>query len=117
MPSAAYRVAWQGASLPARVAPGASTPASMRVLNQGPCTWQSNVRLVASWTGPSASEQAFAVPGRRVPAGEGADLAFTLRAPAVPGAYVLRLDLEQEGVVRFSARGGTVFDAPVAVGP
>ena len=117
MPSAAYRLAWEGASLPARIAPGAAAPASIRVLNEGPCTWRNNVRLVASWTGPSAIEQAFATPGRGVAPGERAELAFTLRAPATPGAYVLRLDLEQEGIARFHAKGGTTFDAPVAVGP
>ena len=77
----------------------------------------SNVRLVATWNGPTRTEQAFEMPDRRVLPGESADLVFTLRAPEKPGDYVLRLDLEQDGIARFSTRGGTPFEAPIAVGP
>ncbi len=117
MPAAAYGVAWGAASLPRHLAPGGQSPAAIRVSNAGPCTWMNNVRLVATWNGPTRSEQAFATPDHRVPPGGSADLVFTLRAPGTPGDYVLKLDLEQEGIARFSARGGAPFEAPVAVGP
>ena len=115
MPAAAYRVAWSGASLPARLAPGAAFSATIRAGNDGPCTWMNNVRLVATWNGPTRVERAFATPDRRVPPGGRADLAFTLSAPEAPGDYVLSLDLEQEGIARFSSKGGAPYVANVAV--
>ncbi|MBK9063725.1 MAG: hypothetical protein IPL89_11105 [Acidobacteria bacterium] len=115
MPSAAYRVAWGSASLPERLAPGGEFRATIQAENEGPCTWMNNVRLVATWSGPSAGEQAFATPGRRVPPGGRADLAFALRAPEAPGEYVLSLDLEQEGITRFSSKGGAPYAANVVV--
>lgn len=117
MPAAAYRVAWDRASLPKRLAPLGESGAGIRITNAGPCTFMNNVRLVATWIGPVRFEQAFATPDRRVPPGEAADLAFTLHAPGTPGDYVLMLDLEQEGIARFSARGGVPFEARVTVGP
>jgi len=116
MPAAAYRVAWSGASLPAHVAPGAEFRATIRAENGGPCTWMNNVRLVATWSGPVHAEQVFATPDRRVPPGGGADLSFTLRAPDAPGSYALGLDLEQEGITRFSSMGGAAFEARIDVG-
>lgn len=115
MPAAAYRVAWSRASLPTHLAPGGQFPAAIRAENDGPCTWMNNVRLVATWSGPTRVERAFATPDRRVPPGGRADLAFTLAAPEAPGDYVLSLDLEQEGIARFSARGGAPYVANVAV--
>ncbi len=117
MPSAAYRPAWSAAELPARLEPGGEVPSRARVTNEGPCTWMNNVRLVAAWAGPGEREDFFATPDRRVPPGESVDLSFRLRAPVTPGVYVLRLDLEQEGIARFSARGGATLDARVAVTP
>ena len=115
MPSAAYRVAWSDPSLPARLAPGGESSASIRAMNEGPCTWMANVRLAATWSGPARVEQAFPVPGRRVPSGDSAELDFTLRAPKEPGPWTLRLDLEQEGIARFSAKGGAPFEARIDV--
>jgi hypothetical protein len=115
MPSAAYRVAWSDASLPSRLAAGGESRATIRAGNEGPCTWMNNVRLVATWSGPSAGEQSFATPDRRVPPGGWGELSFALRAPAEPGDYVLSLDLEQEGITRFSAKGGARYSANVAV--
>ncbi|MEO8054196.1 MAG: hypothetical protein ABI768_03525 [Acidobacteriota bacterium] len=116
MPSAAYRVAWSRAALPERLAPGADHSATIRARNEGPCTWMNNVRLVATWSGPSHAEQTFATPDRRVRPGTGADLSFTLRAPETPGDYTLGLDLEQEGIARFSSKGAAPYDVRIAVG-
>jgi len=74
-----------------------------------------SVRLLASWQGPAPRTQAFATPDRRVPPGETATLGFSLEAPAAPGAYVLTLDLEQQGVAAFSEKGGAVFRKSVDV--
>lgn len=115
MPSAAYRPAWSATDLPARLGPAEEVPARARVTNEGPCTWMNNVRLVASWAGPETREDFFMTPDRRVLPGETADLSFRLRAPDTPGVYALRLDLEQEGIARFSAKGGATFGARVVV--
>ena len=74
-----------------------------------------NVRLVAVWTGPETRETAFPTPNRRIAPGETAALTFRLRAPETPGDYELRLDLEQEGIARFSAKGGATLDTRVVV--
>jgi hypothetical protein len=115
MPAGAYRPAWSAVDLPTRLGPAEEVRVRARVTNGGPCTWMNNVRLVASWAGAQAREDFFAVPDRRVAPGESADLSFRLRAPATPGAYALRLDLEQEGIARFSAKGGATVDAGVTV--
>lgn len=115
MPAAAYRPSWSAADLPMRLAPGAEAAGSARVTNAGPCTWMNSVRLVVSWSGPGSHETAFSTPDRRVAPGETADLTFRLRAPGTPGDYVLRLDLEQEGIARFSEKGGATLDTRVAV--
>ncbi len=115
MPDGAYRVTFSRTALPARVAPGESAPASVRIVNDGPCTLMNSVRLLARWEGPAPGTQAFAAPGRRVPPGESADLAFTLVAPAVPGGYVLTLDLEQQGIATFSEKGGSVLRKSIDV--
>lgn len=115
MPAAAYRVSWSGASVPGRLAPGETARASVRVTNEGPCTFMHSIRLLASWTGPVSSAQAFATPGRRVLPGEAATLDFALVAPAAPGAYVLALDLEQQGIAPFGEKGGAVFRKSVDV--
>jgi len=115
MPAAAYRVAWSGDSVLARMAPGEAARASVRVTNQGPCTFMHSVRLLASWKGPVSITQAFATPDRRVLPGEASTLGFSLEAPAAPGAYVLTLDLEQQGIAAFSEKGGAVFRKSVDV--
>jgi hypothetical protein len=115
MPAGAYRVTWSDDSVPARLAPGATARASVRVTNEGPCTFMHSVRLLANWQGPAPGTQAFASPDRRVAPGETATLGFSLEAPAAPGAYVLTLDLEQQGVAAFSEKGGAVFRKPVDV--
>jgi Ig-like domain from next to BRCA1 gene len=115
MPSGAYRPSWSAAEIAGRLAPGEEAASRARVTNEGPCTWMNNVRLVAVWAGPRALETAFATPDRRVAPGETAELTFRLRAPETPGDYVLRLDLEQEGMARFSAKGGATLGVRVAV--
>ena len=115
MPAGAYRPVWSAAKVPVRLAPGEEAPSRVEVTNEGPCTWMNNVRLVAVWAGPETRETAFATPDRRVAPGETADLVFRLRAPETPGDYALSLDLEQEGIARFSAKGGATLGVRVAV--
>lgn len=119
MPRAAYRVVWNDAAIPLAIVPGGVVPASVRVTNAGPCPWTNAVRLSARWSPERAPSSPradfFAVPGRRVAPGESALMAFRLAAPAVPGRYGLELDLEQQGVAKFSSKGGATLDAEVDV--
>jgi Ig-like domain from next to BRCA1 gene len=117
MPARAYRPVWSAVDLPTHVGRSEEVLARARVTNEGPCTWMNNVRLVAVWTGPETRETAFATPDRRVAPGETADLTFPLRAPERPGDYALRLDLEQDGIARFSAKGGATVDTRLTVAP
>ena len=117
MPAEAYRPTWGAAEIPGRIAPGADAAVTARVTNSGPCTWMNNVRLVVSWSGPETREAAFFTPDRRVAPGETADLTFRLRAPQTAGDYRLRLDLDQSGIARFSAKGGATLDTRVVVAP
>ena len=111
----AYRVSWSAPDIPASATPGASLAGRARVTNDGSCTWMHGVRLVAGWKGPEPREETVPAPNRRVAPGETADLTFRLRAPETPGDYSLRLDLEQEGIARFSAKGGATLDVRVVV--
>lgn len=115
MPTGAYRPVWSAANLPTRLGSAEEVRVRARVTNEGPCTWKNNVRLVASWAGPHTREDVFMTPNRPVAPGETADLLFNLRAPDRPGDYALRLDLEQDGIARFSAKGGATVDTRVAV--
>ncbi len=117
LPRAGYAVAWDGAALPSRLAPGATAAGTIAVRNEGPCTWKGSVRLVAAWEGPESRADVVSAPGREVGPGDRAEMRVPLRAPAVPGRYRLVLDLEQAGVARFSERGGSVFSADVDVAP
>ncbi|MEO8586670.1 MAG: hypothetical protein ABI584_10955 [Acidobacteriota bacterium] len=115
MPRDAYRVSWSAPDIPVSAAPGAGLTGRARVTNVGSCTWMHGVRLLADWKGPEALEETAPTPNRRVAPGETADLAFRLRAPETSGDYELRLDLEQQGITRFSAKGGATLDARVVV--
>jgi hypothetical protein len=52
---------------------------------------------------------------RDLQTGEKAVLTLSLRAPATPGSYVVRLDLVNEGICWFNERGSTVADLPLLV--
>lgn len=91
---------------------GATTPFPVTVTNTGTTTWSAAgpnpVRLsyhwladgrIAVWDGLRAPLTADLAPGAS------ATLALPVMAPETPGAYTLRLDLVEEGVGWFSARG------------
>jgi hypothetical protein len=115
MPTTAYRVTWSDDTVPAVMAPGAAARASVRITNDGPCTFMQSVRLLARWDGPDSSTRTFAAPNRRVAPGESASLEFSLEAPAAPGIHMLALDLEQQGIAAFSEQGGAAFRKSVSV--
>ena len=47
--------------------------------------------------------------------GESFEGTLSIRTPAKPGSYVLELDLVQEGVTWFAARGSSIVSVPVEV--
>ncbi|MGZ5428924.1 MAG: NBR1-Ig-like domain-containing protein, partial [Thermoanaerobaculia bacterium] len=115
MPRAAYNAAWSAQSFPDAVAAGSEFRAHLRVRNDGPCTWMNGVRLLADWSGAGTLRQAIKAPDRRVAPGETADVSVLLTAPPGPGAYRLRLDLEQQGVASFSEKGGRPFTTELRI--
>jgi 4-amino-4-deoxy-L-arabinose transferase-like glycosyltransferase len=115
MPRAAYDAAWSVQAFPDVIAAGSAFRARLRVRNDGPCTWMNGVGLLADWSGAGTLRQAIKAPGRRVAPGEGADISVLLTAPPTPGAYRLRLDLEQKGIATFSEKGGRPFTTELRV--
>jgi 4-amino-4-deoxy-L-arabinose transferase-like glycosyltransferase len=115
MPRAAYDATWSVPSLPASAAAGSTFRAHLRVRNAGPCTWMNGVRLLAEWSGAGTFRQPVPAPDRRVAPGETADISVLLAAPPDPGAYRLRLDLEQQGVAAFSEKGGRPFTTEIRI--
>lgn len=115
MPRAAYDVAWSAPAFPDEIVAGSAFRARVRVRNDGPCTWMHSVRLLVDWSGAGTLRQAIRAPDRRVAPGEMADVSVLLDAPPQPGTYSLRLDLEQQGIARFSEKGGATLDARVVV--
>lgn len=49
--------------------------------------------------------------------GQTADLELLITAPAQPGTYTLEIDMVQEGVAWFDARGGMSLRVRIAVQP
>ncbi|MEO8055732.1 MAG: NBR1-Ig-like domain-containing protein [Acidobacteriota bacterium] len=115
MPRAAYDAKWNVSSFPDVVAAGSRFRTYVRVRNDGPCTWMNSVRLLADWSGPRTLHEAIQAPDRRVSPGETAEVSVLLTAPPAPGAYRLRLDLEQKGVASFSEKGGRPFTAELRI--
>lgn len=118
-----YGVAYGLAGVPRTVVAGAATPATVLLTNASTFTWTAAgagaVRLAYSWT-DSAGTVLLTGPttalAADVPPGATAALPFTLTAPARDGALTLRLDLVQDGVGAFSARGAAAAQLAMTVG-
>ena len=101
----------------------------LRVTNAGPVAWptatrpdpENQLRLGDRWLDPH-SAVVVQDDGRRglafpILPGETADLRLEIVAPPQPGTYTLELDMVQEGVAWFGARGGTPLHITVQVIP
>lgn len=118
-----YRIAWEVAEAPERLAQRGKVTVRARVRNLGESTWEAHgalpIRLGYHWL--DSAGRTVEMEGRRsdlpadVPAGEAADVEILVVAPSEPGRYTLVLDAIREPISWFSARGGATGDVPVLV--
>lgn len=127
-----YAVEWVTNDVPATVAPGGRVTIHVSAKNTGDWAWPNPaaanpsrpdgsyaVRLAYRWveaTGkahPPAADRGELKAS--VPPGETATFTMDVVAPAQPGSYNLQLDLVEELVVFFSAKGAPKLTVPVTV--
>lgn len=121
LPDEAFRAEISAAGLPASVRAGSVFTARVTVRNASPLDWHGGhggpnaLNLSYHWLAPGGAM--LVLDGRRTPlpgrvaAGESVSLAAAVEAPGNPGEYVLELDLVQEGVAWFGARGSRTLRA------
>jgi glycosyltransferase involved in cell wall biosynthesis len=109
------------------LAAGTSVIISVRVRNQGTLVWpalaaetdRSQIKLAARWLdarGDGAGyDDVFAALPHDIPPGDEVVLALAVPTPAVAGAYILELEMLQEGVGRFAGRGDEPCRWPVQI--
>jgi hypothetical protein len=129
---ATYSLQWVSNDVPKTMSPGASTPVKVSVKNTGDWPWNDPfaanpsrpdgayaVRLTYGW----ASADGKALPANSVrgeltapvPPGETANFVIKVEAPKEAGSYQLQLDLVEELVFFFSAKGNEKLTVPVTV--
>ena len=127
LPPEAFAARLSLASSPASVAPRTRFTVPLVVENRSPVawprtTWTSEGRLLSAsyhWKGEDGSMAVH--DGLRTPLkkalgpGESARVSLAVEAPSRPGAYVLEVDLVQEGVAWFADHGSPVVRAAVRV--
>ena len=128
-PEGAYRAAIGVRDGPETLRPGEVRTLRLRVTNEGAVAWpatgaddaRNQLRIGNRWLVPGSGAVAqddgrnaltFAI----LP-GETGDLQLTITAPQQPGDYTLEIDMVQEGVAWFGARGGTPTRVAVRVRP
>jgi hypothetical protein len=127
LPPGATRASLSCDNVPASFNAGGRVKLDVLVRNTGGAEWPAvgdaggryAVVLRARWLKPDGpavtDEDAYArIPFDMEP-GDAAGLALNVTVPGEPGEYVIELDLVQEGVARFGARGSTPFRAGVKV--
>jgi hypothetical protein len=132
LPDEAFRVEWSAHTVPATMKPGSRTPVTVTFKNLGPVPWldpastgsqppqAGAVRLSYSWWWPrsplpvNGSRARVDLPRPLAP-GESATVTLVVAAPAEPGAYTLQIDLLQELVAWFEAKGAAQLLVPVRV--
>ena len=127
-----YSLQWVTNDVPANISPGASVPVHINVKNTGDWAWPDPVtanpshpngsyavRLAHNWANedgnlplPDAVRGDIAAP---VPPGQIANFTIQVTAPQQPGRYQLRIDLVEELVTFFSAKGTEKLIVPVTV--
>jgi hypothetical protein len=129
LPDAQYRATITVREQPHQLRVGQRTTLRVRVTNTSALPWPENeaasdvnqLRLGDRWRAPTTdavildddrSPLTFVVPPRQT-----ADLELSIVAPAQPGTYILEIDMLQEGVAWFGARGGTPLRVAIAVQP
>jgi hypothetical protein len=132
LPDEAFRVEWNAHTVPETMKPGSRIPVSIRFKNVGPVTWPAAtstgyplrqggaVRMAYHWWWPRSPlpigrQSARADLERPLAPGDSATLTLVVAAPEEPGAYTLQIDLLQELVAWFEAKGAAQLLVPVRV--
>jgi hypothetical protein len=128
-----YSLLWVDNNIPPTMSAGSSTQAHVRVKNTGDWTWPDAktanppkpdgsyaVRLTYRW----ASAEGALLPENQtrgelpanIPPGEMADFAIKIDAPKAAGQYQLQVDVVEELITFFSAKGMKKLIVPITVG-
>lgn len=123
LPSSAYRARISLFKPIEGVAAGQSFRVRVNVRNRGSVPWEpteaSGIRLANHWLGEDGEMLQWADGradlGAALAPDEKIRLWLTVRAPVVPGRYLLELDLVEEGVAWFKEMGARALTIPIEV--
>ena len=129
LPDGQYRATLALREEPQHLRGGQRTSLRVRATNTSTLPWPADdtatgaeqLRLGDRWRDPQTD--AVVLDDGRSPLtfavlpGQTADLELLITAPARPGAYTLEIDMVQEGVAWFGARGGTPLRVTITVQP
>lgn len=121
-PGGSYNIEWVTVEAPAAIKAGETVSSRVSIRNAGdkPISgeqfaisyhWMdaSDPKRVVVWEGLRAAV------GRTLQPGESFSTVLRIRAPDLPGRYVLNIDAVREGVAWFSGRGSPMSSHPVTV--
>ena len=122
--SSSYGAGYDLGAVVPRATAGVPFTAAIGLTNRSGFPWTAAganpVRLAYHWS--TAAGATVVWDGQRtdlpadVPIGATASVRATIMPPALPGSYILRVDLVREGLTWFSGQGVPTADIPVAVG-
>jgi hypothetical protein len=121
-PGGSYKIEWASAEVPATMKAGETISARVSIRNAGDQVisgeqfaisyhWMdaSDPKRTIEWDGLRAAV------GRPLQPGETFSTVLKVRAPELPGRYLLNVDAVREGVAWFSGRGSPMSSHPVTV--
>ncbi len=125
LPDAACRAEWLDVQGLAPLAPGERLLLRVGLRNSSRFGWgptqESGLRLANRWLDPEGavvvSQDGTTNIAARWPPGEERELELWITAPEQPGSWQLELDLVEEGIARFSARGAAPMVTAATVSP
>jgi len=120
-----YRAAWLSVDAPTQGTAGETVTFPLRVLNDGAFTWPSTgnrpVNLTYKWL--DTDRHVVVADGLRTPLPRDVEpleqvvLHARVQYPAVPGQYILQMDMVHEFVAWFQWKGSPVYEVPTQVDP
>ncbi|HEX8557450.1 MAG TPA: hypothetical protein VF668_05085 [Pyrinomonadaceae bacterium] len=127
LPEGGFSAGLRAIEIPARVGAKSRVKVSVAVRNEGDALWPARERglsplqvaaanrwLDAAGRVVTADDGRGAIP-RDLRPGDEAVITFDVNAPRRPGDYLLEIDMLQEGVTRFAAKGSQTLRVPVRV--